>query len=114
MFMSAREIMSTHQAADWDMEDPWTGVPETEAETWHRKLTESQTEETPPLTEQVRAEGVQKPVHLSAQFGTQGQPQVMEGHHRVVSSAATGPDRLMPVIHHETPDSVGQYLLNYE
>jgi hypothetical protein len=41
-------------------------------------------------------------VHLSHQFGSAGKPQIAGAHHRLAILGEVAPDRLLPVIHHET------------
>ena len=119
MFMTAREITSTHSPSDWDR-DP---VPdfssvrprlETDSETMSRKLNESMVGWGGGLHRSIAAEGVQKPVHLSHQFGSQGRPEIGEGHHRIAASMDVSPDRLIPVTHHENLDALGNYILDNE
>ena len=56
----------------------------------------------PSLYESVRQQGVQKPVHLGQQFGDVDKPQIVGGHHRIISARDTRPNQLIPVIHHES------------
>lgn len=117
MFMTANEIMSTHQPAEWDRSPKFgrggqaTGR-ETHEEVMARKLTESKTEDGGHLYASIGREGVKQPVHLAAQFGMKGKPQLVEGHHRVVSSLEQAPNRYIPVMHHETPNDVGNYIMD--
>ena len=55
----------------------------------------------PSIWDSVRQSGVQEPVHLGQQFGSQGKPEVVGGHHRIASAMDTRPNELIPVIHHE-------------
>lgn len=41
-------------------------------------------------------------VHLSHQFGSAGKPQIAGAHHRLAALGEIAPDRLLPVVHHET------------
>ena len=128
MFMTAREIADRFQPSDWDRDkvrDPEHGMrPETDEEVMSRKLTESKSYDFGNIYPSIAAEGVHTPVHLSHQFGevqrrgpgapSQGKPQIGEGHHRVAVSMDTDPDRLIPVMHHESMDALGNYILDYE
>ena len=60
-----------------------------------------QAEEPESLHESIAQGGVQHPVHLGTQFGSQGKPQIVGGHHRIAAALDTRPDDLIPVIHHE-------------
>lgn len=53
----------------------------------------------PSIWDSVRQSGVQNPVHLGMQFGSQGKPQVVGGHHRIASAMETRPNDLIPVLH---------------
>ena len=44
---------------------------------------------------------MEHPVHLGTQFGSQGKPQIVGGHHRIAAALETRPDDLIPVVHHE-------------
>ena len=62
---------------------------------------------------------MQQPVHLASQFGRQDSSgvkkgQIAEGHHRIASSLEHDPNRLIPVIHHNTVDDAGMYIMDYE
>ena len=57
--------------------------------------------EPPSLYESIQEGGVQHPVHLGTQFGSQGKPQIVGGHHRIAAALDTRPDDLIPVLHHE-------------
>ena len=57
--------------------------------------------EPPSLYESIQEGGVQHPVHLGTQFGSQGKPQIVGGHHRIAAALETRPDDLIPVLHHE-------------
>ena len=113
MFMSAREVRASYQASDWDrMKTHPQGEPsrmETDDEVYDRKLVESRSKDWGYLHKSIAAEGVHRPVHLSAQFGSQGKPEVGEGHHRVAAAMDIDPDRLMPVLHHEDMGSLANY-----
>jgi hypothetical protein len=50
----------------------------------------------------IKGGGVQSPVHLGSQFGSQGKPQVVGGHHRIAAQNDIDQDALMPVLHHES------------
>ena len=52
------------------------------------------------LYDSIAREGVKAPVHLSQQFGSQGKPQVVGGHHRLASQTEIDPDQPIPVMHH--------------
>ena len=54
----------------------------------------------PSLYESIQEGGVQHPVHLGTQFGSQGKPQIVGGHHRIAVALDTRPDDLIPVLHH--------------
>lgn len=54
------------------------------------------------IRESVLNEGVKAPVSLSTnQFGSQGKPQIVGGHHRLAVMSREKPDSLLPVSHHE-------------
>lgn len=54
------------------------------------------------IMESVLKEGVKAPVSLSTtQFGSQGLPQIVGGHHRLAVMGREKPDTLLPVSHHE-------------
>ena len=72
------------------------GVPETDEELWQRKADEA---DDYGLRSEIEEEGVQKPVSLGTNIGSQGKPQVVGGHHRIATMADLDPDELMPVIH---------------
>jgi hypothetical protein len=59
-------------------------------------------QESSSLYNSVRGGGVQSPVHLGTQFGSQGKPQVVGGHHRIAAQNDIDQDALMPVLHHES------------
>ena len=124
MFMTANEIMGTHQASEWDRSPRRgrggvaTGI-ESHGEVMTRKLKESKTEDKGRLHKSIGEEGVQQPVHLSHQFGRPDssgvqKKQIAEGHHRVASSLEHDPNRYIPVMHHETVDDAGLYILDNE
>jgi len=125
MFMTGNEIMQSHQASEWDRMPKRparggvaTGL-ESHADVMDRKLTESKKEGGGKLYRSVAAEGVQQPVHLSHQFGRPDSSgtrkgQIAEGHHRVAISLDTDPNRYIPVIHHNTVDDAGLYILDNE
>jgi hypothetical protein len=115
MFMSAREIRSSHKPLQGDFEevDDWMdGMSadeddatrmETEDELWNRKTEEA---EDSGLYEDIEERGVQKPVHLSAytaddrHYQGGGHERILGGHHRIAVMGETRPDDLMPVLHH--------------
>jgi hypothetical protein len=54
----------------------------------------------PSLHDRIRAEGVQKPVHLSyGQLGSYGKPEIVGGHHRLAVQHDIDPDQPIPVAH---------------
>jgi hypothetical protein len=59
----------------------------------------------PSIWDSVRTGGVQQPVHLGQQFGEQGKPQIVGGHHRIAAATDTRPNDLIPVLHHESIDA---------
>jgi hypothetical protein len=118
MFMTARDIVATHQPSDWDRDKTYPkGQPsrlETDSEVLSRKLSESKGGDWAGFHESIAAEGVKTPVHLSMQFGRSGKPQIGEGHHRVASTMDINPDRYIPVMHHETLDDLGNWIMDNE
>lgn len=43
--------------------------------------------------------GVEAPVRLGTEHGSQGKPEVIGGHHRIAAMGHINPDQLMPVVH---------------
>lgn len=125
MFMTPREIMAKYQPLDGDREDvvdDWDADyeetrPETDAELWDRKFDETHEKDhtgdeywaddnnAPSLHDSVRDEGVRNPISLQFpdRVGSQGKPQVLGGHHRLVVAEAYRPDDLVPVEHFKNP-----------
>lgn len=87
MFMSPREIVRQFRPGDAP------SGPE-RAQLFSRKLAEARASG---LHHSVAEEGVRQPIDLA-----HGEGVVLEGHHRLVSAMDTAPDRLIPVLHHET------------
>ena len=52
------------------------------------------------LGESIRESGVQSPIRLGQNIGSEDKPQVVGGHHRL-AVASDQPDRLVPVLHHQ-------------
>lgn len=83
---------------------------ETDDELWDRKLDEAEygkeawsekSNKSVSLAESIREEGVKKPIHLStSQFGSQGKPEIVGGHHRLAVATADRPGDYIPVLHH--------------
>jgi hypothetical protein len=72
---------------------------ESDEQLWERKAEEA---DDYGLANDIREEGVQKPVSLGRQFGEMGKPQVVGGHHRIAVMGEEAPDELMPVLHYES------------
>lgn len=53
------------------------------------------------LYDSVGNSGVQYPVHLGSQFGSQGKREVVGGHHRIAAALDIAPDQPIPVLHHK-------------
>lgn len=53
------------------------------------------------LVDSIRQTGVQSPVHLGQQFGSEGKPEIVGGHHRIAVATRHAPDTLIPVLHHK-------------
>ena len=123
MFMSAREIMSTHdpnepdrffhgtevsvsRASSYKLSSGEYATPETDEQLYSRKLAE--TKHRDPVTQgagvptffgRIRQEGVQMPIMLSTETkGRTGKPNVAGGHHRLAVMANLNSDQLMPVM----------------
>jgi hypothetical protein len=54
------------------------------------------------LYDSIEREGVKAPIHLGREIGSMGLPQIVGGHHRMAAATEADPDRLVPVMHHET------------
>lgn len=112
MFMTPKEIMSSHENWDRLPNDP------DGSKLYARKLHEAKTEPTPEankyeiwaagksdfigpqipptyrtLYESIKAEGVKNPVHLSPNY-------VVGGHHRIAAANDIDPNMLIPVKHY--------------
>jgi hypothetical protein len=54
----------------------------------------------PSLVQHIRESGgVESPVRLGTELGSQGKPQVIGGHHRIAAMSDIDPDQPMPVVH---------------
>lgn len=94
MFMSGREIADTFQAGEGDKRPG-----ESSDETFGHKFQEARHEG---LADQIATEGVKQPIEITHEVGTEGRKQILDGHHRAAVARVADPDRLVPVLHHET------------
>jgi hypothetical protein len=51
------------------------------------------------LAEAIRTEGVKSPIRLGMQFGSEGKPQIVGGHHRLAVASSDRPNDYLPVLH---------------
>jgi hypothetical protein len=112
LFMSAREIMATHDPNQPDRFFHGTDVsvsrassykrgdeyvpPETNDQLYQRKLGEANKSG---LTDDLRTHGVNMPIMLATETqGASGKPNVAGGHHRLAAMSHLNPDQLLPVM----------------
>ena len=94
MFVSGRELRDDFQAGEGDKN--YEG--EQSSSVWRRKARDAGSSG---LRDQIDRDGVTQPIEISHEVGDEGKKQVLNGHHRAAISHAQ-PDRLVPVLHHET------------
>jgi hypothetical protein len=95
MFMTPREILKDYSPGD-------ASAYGSEGAMWARTRARADEEDDVPhgsLTNNIRANGVTEPIELTHSPRT-----MADGHHRMSVARDVAPDRLVPVIHHETYD----------
>jgi len=114
MFMSAREIMRKYEPLGHDKEMDRAPL-ESNKTLWSRKLDYAKSWGFP---EELKRDGVQEPVELGLHAGhhywthnedgeinkspyVTKKPEIMSGHHRVISMMYAAPDTYMPVTHED-------------
>lgn len=97
MLMSAREIAASVGQAETFVHKPEDIAKDPDAK---RKLSQSKKNG---LHKRIAEEGVKKPVDILVKGGYS---ELVNGHHRLIASLDTNPDRLMPVMYHNNSKTV--------
>lgn len=116
MLMTPGEIMSQYSLSDGDRDvvklGPGKERLETDSEVLDRKYRQAMNKGPkwgPSLRDQIRNEGVQEPIDISAgvteeNLGWSQKDFVLDGHHRLAVAARDRPNDLIPVRHHMQDD----------
>jgi len=96
MFMSPRELLASIDYMGDDSGTDPTLESIAKSRVMKGKIADAKADG---LTKRIAAEGVKKPVDVSHnQFGAY----LVNGHHRLAVQASLDPDRLMPIMHHDS------------
>lgn len=89
-FMSVRDIFENYQPSDHDRLNPQ----ETDDELWSRKKAFAGVRG---LEKDIKKNGIQVPISLGYEYGSQMKPTIWGGHHRLAVARDINPDMEVPV-----------------